>query len=352
MLEVLELSVQNPQSSFKIIKPRQEATQTNTVTTSEKDTATEGVEDEEAKVEANGLFTCPGDGCIRTFQQSSSLQAYLDAERHKRALEKEKLFDKARRGYAAKIIGERTQVPTVGLCAGTFESKGADLHSSPEKGWALKPTMKQTQFTEEQKKFLTEKFVIGEERGKKADPKELSNEMRKVRNESGSRLFLGSDVLSPQQVAGFFSRLAAKIRKSSSKQHEETDSDDEDHQNAAEKEPLHLKLHAVVEEEIALRHPIVALSRNICNLVHDNKLSTLSVALLREICESLGLNVDDITERKKKPLVNRITRVVGSACVDGIDRCNVMYGHEQYQLRWLLRVLTKALTLYLTVVTK
>ena len=60
-----------------------------------------------------------------------------------------------------------------------------------------------------------------------------------------------------------------------------------------------------------MRHPIVALSRNICNLVHDNKLSTLLVAMLREICESLGLNVDDITERKKKPLINRITLVVG-----------------------------------------
>jgi len=212
------------------------------------------------------------------------------------------LFDKARRGYAAKIIGERTQVPSVGLCAGTSESTGADLHSPLEKGWALKTTKKRTQFSEEQKKFLTEQFVIGEERGKKADPKEVSNEMRKVRNESGARLFLGSDVLSPQQVAGFFSPLAANIRKSSSKQHEEPDSDDEDHQNAAEKE--------------SLRHPTVVLSRNIGNLVHDNKLSILSVAMLREICESLGLNVDDVTERKKKPLINRITRVVGE-CLCG-----------------------------------
>ena len=97
MLEVLESPVQSPQSSFKIIKPRQEATQTNTVTASEKNTATEGVEDEEAKVQANGLFTCPEDGCIQTFQQSSSLQAHLDAGRHKRALEKETLFDKARK---------------------------------------------------------------------------------------------------------------------------------------------------------------------------------------------------------------------------------------------------------------
>ena len=40
MLEVLESPVQSPKSSFKINKPRQEATQTNTVTTSRKDTKT------------------------------------------------------------------------------------------------------------------------------------------------------------------------------------------------------------------------------------------------------------------------------------------------------------------------
>ena len=136
VLEVLESPVQSPKSSFKITKPRQEAAQTNTVTTSEKDTATESVED--------GLFTCPEDGWIRTFQQSSSLQGHLDAGRHKRALEKETLFDEARRGYAAKIIGERTQVPTVGICAGTSESTGADLHSPLEKEWALKTTKKRT----------------------------------------------------------------------------------------------------------------------------------------------------------------------------------------------------------------
>ena len=44
VLEVLESPVQSPQSSFKIIKPREQATQTNSVTTFEKDTATEGVE--------------------------------------------------------------------------------------------------------------------------------------------------------------------------------------------------------------------------------------------------------------------------------------------------------------------
>jgi len=40
VLEVLESPVQSPQSSFKIIKARQEAIQTNTVTTPEEDSHT------------------------------------------------------------------------------------------------------------------------------------------------------------------------------------------------------------------------------------------------------------------------------------------------------------------------
>ena len=136
--------------------------------------------------------------------------------------------------------------------------------------------------------------------------------MRRVKSQTGARLFLGKDVLSPQQVAGFFSRQAAKILKASPTQSDESDSDDpdEDQQNAAATESLHSQLHAVVEDEVALRHPIVSLSRNICNLVHANKLSALSVGMLREICEDLGLNVDGIKQRKKKPLMERITQVV------------------------------------------
>ena len=124
----------------------------------------------------------------------------------------------------------------------------------------------------------------------------------KVRSESGVRLFLGKDVLSSQQVSSFFSRLAAKIRKASSTEAEKLESNDD--------ESLHSDLQEVVHDEVALRHPIVSLSRNICNLVSANKLSSLSVGMLKEICESLGLNMDDIKQRRKKPLIEHISQVV------------------------------------------
>ena len=120
------------------------------------------------------------------------------------------MLDKAKCGYAAKIIGERTKVPTVGFRPAASHGAVAPL----QMGWALKTARKKTMFSEEQKKYLTEQFVIGEESGKKANPKRVSQDMRKVRSESGVRLFLGKDVLSSQQVSGF-SRLAAKIQKAS-----------------------------------------------------------------------------------------------------------------------------------------
>ena len=98
-----------------------------------------------------------GDASGSPVPQSSALQAHLDAGRHKHALEKETFFDKAKRGYAAKITGEGTQVPTVGFRAAAQEGAVGDLLSLLQMGWALK---KKTKFSAEQKNYLTEQFVI------------------------------------------------------------------------------------------------------------------------------------------------------------------------------------------------
>ena len=146
--------------------------------------------------------------------------------------EKETLLDTAKRGYAAKITGERTQVPTLGFRPAASHGTVAPL----QMGWALKTAEKKTMFSQEQKKYLTEQFVIGEESEKKADPKQVSQDMRKVKSEWGVRLFLGKDVLSSQQVSGFFSRSAVKIRNVSSTEAKKPEIDDDEQQNAVEAE--------------------------------------------------------------------------------------------------------------------
>ena len=81
-------------------------------------------------------------------------------------------------------------------------------------GWTLKKAGSRTQFTEGQRKFPTDQFLIGEECGKKADPQQVSQEMRRVRYDTSARLFSEKDVLSPSrwQVS---SQDGTKIRKTS-----------------------------------------------------------------------------------------------------------------------------------------
>jgi len=59
------------------------------------------------------LFTCPEEGCVKTFTRHSSLVTHLDCGKHKRALECEKLYDKAMIEYATKLECDASNCPTV-----------------------------------------------------------------------------------------------------------------------------------------------------------------------------------------------------------------------------------------------
>ena len=220
-LDVLESPVQTQRSCFRVVRARQDQVSTGSKGFSSSCHHTEGIEDEEVMAQQNGIFSCPEESCIKTFQRSSALQAHLDEGRHKHALEKETLLNRAKQGYATKITGERTQVPRV-----SFRPAASHGAVAPHQmGWALKTAKKKTMFSQEQKKYFTEQFIIGDESGKKADPKQVSQDMRKVRSESGVHLFLGKDVLSSQQVSGFFSFLTAKIWKASPTEAKKPESD-------------------------------------------------------------------------------------------------------------------------------
>ena len=108
-LELLEPpDTRSQQSIFRKINPRKGVQQKSLSEQQlsrpdQQETAGQDMDVEKEKEEVSSLFTCPEDGCIQTFQGSSSLQAHLDEGKHKRALEKETLFDKARKKYAARI---------------------------------------------------------------------------------------------------------------------------------------------------------------------------------------------------------------------------------------------------------
>ena len=65
-------------------------------------------------------------------------------------------------------------------------------------GWALKSSgSKRKRFTNEERNYLTDIFLLGEETGIKADPNNVSVAVREARNVDGSTLFETSDYLTP-----------------------------------------------------------------------------------------------------------------------------------------------------------
>ena len=175
--------------------------------------------------------------------------------------------------------------------------------------WALKTITKKARLTQEQNEFLKQQFEIGEQSGRKADPSEVSKLMRSARDELGARRFQPEEVLTGQQITGFFSRLAAKKNLAPSTVNG-GDSDDEvpgEDNRAAEAEATHTM------RAVSLQHPTVSSSGyNIFELMRARKKkpTSLSVDMLRSICIELGVDVSDITQRRKSPYIRSLSQLV------------------------------------------
>ena len=283
------------QVSFETVKARQRSEQTTELAS-----ATERDSDEENSEKRSGLFHCPEEECVKSFQQYSSLEKHLDCGTHKYALEHETLYDKAI-GYAAKLEHGAGVVPET-VDEDVTISLGDEGPPLPM-GWALKSaTVTRKNLTAAQKTYLTEVFQEEERTGQKADPGNISKAMRRAKHSDGSSTFEKDGFLTPLQIAGFFSRLTGK------KTYVGSSVDIERHE--ANKEKDIQELTQEVMETLALQHPIMYEKYNICESVCQSKLSRFSVAMLQEICTALELDISTITSKRKKPYMDILQRLV------------------------------------------
>lgn len=104
------------------------------------------------------------------------------------------------------------------------QATSSGLHQNEEEAWALKSIKKNKPFSDKQKKFLEEKFMVSETTGRKLDPVTVAREMKTARQDgNGERLFSSSEVLIATQIQSFFSiegqdvgdfpKMTQKIRK-------------------------------------------------------------------------------------------------------------------------------------------
>jgi hypothetical protein len=171
-------------------------------------------------------------------------------------------------------------------------------------GWALRQTKKAARFNENQRSYLDEKFNIGVTSGIKADPAQVARDLRHARNDNGDQRFTIDEFLTPQQIKLYFSRKAAKNRKSTKELN--------DNAVAAEDATAYCTARDKIIQECQLTHPIMYDTYDVCKLYADKRLPKLSVALLRHICVFFNMDVESLSQHRKAPYISLINDLVQS----------------------------------------
>ncbi|XP_078372543.1 uncharacterized protein LOC144656177 [Oculina patagonica] len=131
--------------------------------------------------------------------------------------------------------------------------------------------------------------------------------MRYARKENGQRLFQVDEFLTAQQIQGYFSRTAAKLKHATSQSAHVTDDND---LLAAQEEEAFTSARASILDQCQLVHPIVYDTLNmICSLYTSNKLTKLSVAQLRSICDFYNMDIEAQSSKRKAPYISFISDI-------------------------------------------
>lgn len=111
------------------------------------------------EVSTQKIFSCPEEGCTKSFVRYSSMEKHCEYGVHVRALEKVTLQDRAKLSYARRLEeGQTKPLPSVTVI-------GCPHCFLLDKGWGLKSKAKAVRFSEKQKSFIEGKFLQGEKSG-------------------------------------------------------------------------------------------------------------------------------------------------------------------------------------------
>ena len=243
------------------------------------------------------LFPCPEDGCVKSYMTHGRLQQHLMYGKHEfRRAESLSLLDRAKISYAERLeAGARHSEVTI---------TGSEIHcGSPylPEGWACWESAKpRHRFNSKQKRYLEEKFQHGETMRVKANPEDVSKEMRCLRDENGKRIFAVEEFLHPQQICSFFSRMASKRR-------DATDSDHEAEEFVRQQSAVHSDVMEALQQEIT--HPLLFSRKNMC-LMTEPEIKSLKMTQMRSIACHFSIKVKG---RKKEEYSNAI--------IAFLDRC-------------------------------
>jgi hypothetical protein len=259
----------------------------------------EGEEGEEGQ--SNNLFFCPSQGCVFSYLKYSSLEYHILYGKCKLLEENNTLLDKAKILYTQKISEGTSSLPQISVQSTTSTS----LPTALSQGWALRKTKTSARFNDNQRRYLDERFKLGQITGHKADPSQVARDLRHAKNENGERRFTVSEFLSAKQIQSYFSRASAKLKQAEV-------SEEEIDVNAIEDERAYSSARDEIIQECQLSHPIIYDTYNLCHLYEASKLKRLSIALLREMCTYFHMEVDSLPVTRKAPYIALLNELAAS----------------------------------------
>ena len=121
--------------------------------------------------------------------------------------------------------------------------------------------------------------------------------MRRAKGLNGERLFSVSEFLTTQQVASFFSRMAAKVKQQTAPWAQAVTEQD---LLAMEEEFNLSNAKESVFEQLNVTHPIHYQQYNICSMVKNSTLKNLKLAILKLLCECFNLALPSGVDQRKK----------------------------------------------------
>ena len=190
----------------------------------------------------------PEPACARTFKSVEDMELHISVGQHT-----ESVYDKLKRGWVEKFSSLSEDDST-----NAIERQGSEpFQSNVSEGWALhKPKGGAVRFSEKVRQYLISKFDIGEQSGRKEDPRQVSQDMRKAKGENGERLFSWEEWLTKAQIQGFFSRLSSSRRRRTGPSPSIAVDDKSDEELIDENEVNHMTAVESVVTEISLTDPI------------------------------------------------------------------------------------------------
>ena len=153
------------------------------------------------------VYSVPVKDVSRSFKDTQALKSTYHTK-SVNCSQRATLLDQAKEMYHLKLTEGRSTGAT-SHDERTVPQEVATNTSQLVRGWALKQTKKSGHLSKTQKKYLNEKFSIGQQTGHKVDPLSVARNMPYAalrKKMEGSRLFTCDEFESEQQIQSYFSR--------------------------------------------------------------------------------------------------------------------------------------------------